>query len=511
MMIMQPLKSGAYHAEPGKYYGTPKELWGFRTRASSAPPRTLAKQMLIANHELLGLDISIRDLNFVRPIQSLGAKHLLFQQSYVDKRIHRAYVTVHMDNENHIYLIKNHAVPKGKLPRNTDFDLTKAQAVSRAKSALRYQSRKLSIADAESMWFPRGKRLSPTWRIRLTVHKPREEWTIFIHARTGQVLSYYDNLALAPKGRGFVFNPSPVTALGNHEALLTEQRTYKKVPDDAYHKVVLRDLDHSGYLDGKRVTTRPMKKNRIRRRDYCYDLRSRQAGFEQVMIYYHINEAIRYLEQLGYRGKKAIFEKPVAVNARGTRKDQSWYSPHEKMLTFGTGYIDDAEDGETILHELGHAIQDAICPNFGQSLEAAAIGEGFSDYFAASYFADLKPEKYQHCVMTWDGLLIGIDEGLDPPCLRHLKNNLSYRDFVHKVDHEHRNGEIWSGTLWIIREAFGRDNADRIIIESHFQLDGFTTFVRAARAIIDADKNLYNGKHKTRLATLFERRGIKVK
>jgi len=30
------------------------------------------------------------------------------------------------------------------------------------------------------------------------------------------------------------------------------------------------------------------------------------------------------------------------------------------MLTFGTGAIDDAEDAQTILHELGHVIQDAI-------------------------------------------------------------------------------------------------------------------------------------------------------
>jgi len=49
--------------------------------------------------------------------------------------------------------------------------------------------------------------------------------------------------------------------------------------------------------------------------------------------------------------------------------------------------MDDAEDGETVLHEFGHAIQDAICPDFGQSPEAAAMGEGFGDYFAGSFFA----------------------------------------------------------------------------------------------------------------------------
>ena len=31
------LKRGEYRASAGRYYGTPKEVWGFRTRASSQP------------------------------------------------------------------------------------------------------------------------------------------------------------------------------------------------------------------------------------------------------------------------------------------------------------------------------------------------------------------------------------------------------------------------------------------------------------------------------------------
>jgi hypothetical protein len=50
--------------------------------------------------------------------------------------------------------------------------------------------------------------------------------------------------------------------------------------------------------------------------------------------------------------------------------------------------------------------------------------------------------------------------------------------------------------------------ADRIIIDSHFQLDGFTTFARGARAILDADRNLYGGRHKAILRRIFRRRGI---
>jgi hypothetical protein len=36
--------------------------------------------------------------------------------------------------------------------------------------------------------------------------------------------------------------------------------------------------------------------------------------------------------------------------------------------------------------------------------------------------------------------------------------------------------------------------SDRIVIDSHFQLDRFTTFARGARAILDADRHLHGGR-----------------
>jgi hypothetical protein len=245
----------------------------------------------------------------------------------------------------------------------------------------------------------------------------------------------------------------------------------------------------------------------VKRSSRKFFFESREKGFEEVMVYHHIDQAVRYLERLGYRGSRAIFRAPIAVNVNGTRQDNSWYSPWDKLLTFGTGEIDDAEDGETILHEFGHALQDAICPDFGQSKQAAAMGEGFGDYFAASFFAERKPARYRSSVMTWDGLLYGLEDRLDPPCLRRVDTDRTYADFRPRAG-EHRNGEIWSATLWDIRKKLGREIADRIIVESHFQLDGFTTFARGARAIIDADRNLNRGSHRTTLCRIFRKRRI---
>jgi len=75
-------------------------------------------------------------------------------------------------------------------------------------------------------------------------------------------------------------------------------------------------------------------------------------------------------------------------------------------------------------------------------------------------------------------------------------------------DDEHENGEIWAVTLWDIFRKLGRDVSDRIIIESHFQLDPYTTFARGARAIMDADENLYGGAHVRKLKNIFNKRKI---
>ncbi len=109
--------------------------------------------------------------------------------------------------------------------------------------------------------------------------------------------------------------------------------------------------------------------------------------------------------------------------------------------------------------------------------------------------------------MSWDGLSAGLEAGADPPCLRRLDERRTVRDFDDGGD-EHENGLIWSATLWDVRGALGRRIADTLVVESHFQLDGFTTFARGARSLIDADRNLFGGRHVQQLARIVRRRGI---
>jgi hypothetical protein len=357
---MQALKKGSYKTVGGEHYGTPKELWGFRSPKGKGKPERIAQAFLEANAALLGLDLESGSLEHQKTIRSLGADHVIFQQRLFKRRVHRAYVTVHVGRDGRVYLLKNRAMPPEKLPAKADFRIGRDDAVKRGRKALSGRRRAM-LQDTEAMWYPQDDQLVPAWRVRLRRSGPEEEWIVYVNARTGGVISQHDNIVRAT--RALIFDPSPVTAIGEHERLLSDSGRQRRPPADAYRTVTLYGLGNTRYLDGRRVTTRATRRSRRIRRPADGDLRlrSHERGFEEVMVYHHIDSAIRYIERLGFRGSRAIFRAPLAVNVNGTRQDNSWYSPWDNTLTFGTGAVDDAEDGETIIHEFGHALQNAIC------------------------------------------------------------------------------------------------------------------------------------------------------
>ena len=502
---------------PGTTYDTPKELWGFLTPRRRDLARKIAHEVLNANADTLGID-GLK-LTVWRHIVSMGADHIILSQTLDKKPVHRAYVTVHLDKQGRAFLIKNRAIPKDFLPKRLKrFVLTPERAVALARRSVRAQGATMRTFPPLACWFPRGAHVVPAYRVRIHRKTPthRSEWIVFVHAGTGSILSKYDNLAAA-SFRARLFDPNPLARVSVKTLTHVTRSGAKRAaipPPEAYETLTLRGVSSSGLLNGPRVTTRPTD-NRVHVRG-VFDQPAPSLHFDEVMAYYHVDAAMRHIEGLGYKGHRRIFKKedknlPLHVDAHGFADDNSQYSPGDRTITFGRGGIDDAQDGETIVHEFGHAVQDAICPDFGQSAEAAAMGEGFGDYLAASIFAAKKPRNLQRLVMSWDAFEISGDiSDKHPPRLRSLDSKKTYESFDHSASaDEHDNGEIWSATLWEVRRCFKKPkDADTVIVESHFQLDGFTTFARAARAMIDADRNLYKGTHIARLKRVFRKRGI---
>jgi hypothetical protein len=94
----------------------------------------------------------------------------------------------------------------------------------------------------------------------------------------------------------------------------------------------------------------------------------------------------------------------------------------------------------------------------------------------------------------------------DPPNLRRLDSTKRYpRDIVHEV---HADGEIWSASLWALREAIGRSACDKLVLAHHFLLKRDSSFEEAALSLILADQQLFRGAHAATIRTVFVRRGI---
>lgn len=440
-----------------------------------------------------------------RTLHSLASTHILFQQHVAHVPVHRAYVTVHVSHQNQVYLLKSNLVTQP--PQRTFPALQKQHALACCQEWLDADRSHWRLRRIEPRWLTIDDRCIPTWRLHVVQTTPRQDWILYIDPSESRVVHSYDNLAKA-YGRANIFDPNPIASPSWVMPPSMQALRSSRIPDECYRRVTLYGLDASGYLQGKRVTTQPMPTSqRIRRSNHLYEIRSHQKGFEEVMCYAHLDAAIRYIESLGYRGKRTLFKSPLRVHPRSHRQDNSWYSPHEKLIAMGTGEIDDAEDGETLLHEFGHALQDAIVPDFGQSEQAAAIGEGFGDYWAGSFFAERKPPELRSYLMSWDGLPSSLEERRLPPHVRRLDSKETLYDFSTDRS-EHANGSLWAALLWEIRQSLGREAADRLIVESHFSLHAFTTFTHAARSLLDCDALLHQGKHRDLLIKLFRKRRI---
>jgi zinc metalloprotease ZmpB len=292
-------------------------------------------------------------------------------------------------------------------------------------------------------------------------------------------------------GTGTVFVPNPVQSLGD-ESLTDQKDADAAVPAAAYHDVRLTNLDGSGTLSGDYATVVSETGKPARSPTNTFRYTRHQDQFEQVMAYYWITEAQKYIQSLGFgESRRPIDNRPQAVRINQWGLDNSFATDHPKNeLRFGKGGVDDAEDAEVILHEYGHAIHFAQNFSFA-SEQAGAISEGFADYWAVTV-ADVVsrslgvPEREPlPCVADWDSTSYTTAV---PHCLRRVDTNLHYPgDLNGEVHHD---GQIWSRALWDIRQALGNIKADTIILQGSFDFPG-TTMPDLANRTVAAAQQLY--------------------
>ena len=187
-------------------------------------------------------------------------------------------------------------------------------------------------------------------------------------------------------GSGRVFSPNPVAALQDQILDRPERRRLSGPAAGLSHRD-LTNLDGSGYLRGDwaNIVSETGAPAYSADNTFLYD--RHDDRFEQVMGYYWVTEAQKYIQSLGFGTTLRpinMESQDIRINQIGIDNSYSW-DKHD-VLRFGKGGVDDAEDAEVILHEYGHAMMDSQMTPFGYgtSVEAGSIGEGFGDYWAAT-------------------------------------------------------------------------------------------------------------------------------
>ena len=189
----------------------------------------------------------------------------------------------------------------------------------------------------------------------------------------------------------------------------------------------------------------PAAGGRIVRGDRDFTADPARAEFDEPQIYHHAWRALEWFRAL--TDPPLLTADPFApmrilVRDPGS-PDNAYYSPDTGDLHFGMfGERSNARDASVVIHELGHAVSDAICRlgrSFTRDTEARGLSEGFSDYFAASLLDD--PRLGPFIADDPEGARNAADPGLRfPPGFR---------------GEEHDLGAVWAAVLWGLRGRAG--------------------------------------------------------
>lgn len=508
-------------------------LVGRRTKPYAGEPLEKATQFFKEYARLVGFDFSLNDFRVgTSRVTKFGA-NLELLQVFKQLPVDNGRVQINFDKEGRVVQFVSSVTPTaGAIERVT---ISPERAVQIAiqeflRTTLVYYSktdeqqkeggalvsqpdlRLNAPATVEDVFFARKERLRTAYKILINAAKPFGIKEFVIDANDGNVLQTRNFVATLVDGRGRVFIPNPVNSLNDptlswsKPVPLHNPNPYYTVPllglatvgSDATllgSFVILQDIE-----DPKNVP--PTAASPF---DFIFDRLN--PSFQEVMVYYHITTNQRYVQSLGL-GR--IMNCPILVDAHASfGYDESQYvgvaTPSlPKHILFGGGNVPDAEDGDVIIHEYAHALQDDQAPGrFSSMGYPEAMREGFGDYWAFSSFDEvtIKSGYNRFCIGEWDQV---------PNCLRSV-NEQVFGDYFNPHADPHINGLIWSRTLLDIYTKLLKDKTDRLILQSHFNVPNISqmlTFELGAETIIAADQQLYQGVDIADLCQVFTDRRI---
>lgn len=464
----------------------PAGIYDINLEVTGGNPSEKAANYLRQNWELFGLTQSFEQ-SLSEPVirEGLSGTVVRFRQEFMGLEVDKNEFTIKINNEGKIVNVLNTTRPID-LSLNVSPSRSVDQAYTTVNNHLQLSSQEKSHLEQNLMIHFQNDTAFLVYRIDIITNELPGEWEAFVDANTNQIIDLH-NIALHVNGTGNIFNPDPLSSSGstygtggfedNSDATNSDL-------DGQLSSVTLLDITQSGntfsltgpfasIVDHEAPFNGDFSQNSS---DFSFD--RNDDAFEAVMCYYFVDESMRYINNtLGISLTPFQYTGGVQIDPHGLNgADNSHYTQGSGRIAMGEGGVDDAEDADVIIHELGHGIHHWIT-NGGLS-QNEGLSEGSGDYWGQSYSWSLG-QGNSHDFFSWDG-----HNEFWPG--RTTNHDVSYPP----SGSIHTQGQLWATVLMKIYADIGRQKTDVIFLEGLAMTNSSTNQKQAAEAVYQAAVDL---------------------
>jgi len=466
--------------------GRPAAIYQENYTPQSADPEAIAREYLTARRALLGLSQDDIQNNFKlhRIRQSQTGQTVRLRQIWKGLPVnHNAEVTIHINPKGVVDWLQNgyeYGIDLQVVTPVFALEQARQQVLDHLQmgTATQHETTKLMVLHHEDNDYL-------VHHLNFVLDGVIGEWDAYVDALTNEILKvedisfYYHHedpeepalpyiwLCAPPTvtGTGNVFRPDPLTT-----ATVAYNTAGYTDGDDA-NTSQLTAQNQNVTLQGIELLAGVYKlkgtyaeivdfeapaKGLFTQATSTFNFNRADDAFEAVNTYYHIDNMMRHLNvTLGLNILPYQYSGGVRFDPSGlTGQDNSHYLGGSGQLAFGEGGVDDAEDADVIIHELGHGLHDWVTS--GGLSQVNGLSEGTGDYIAGSYSRYLgywtSGQAAYNWMFNWDG---------HNPFWNGRVLNYSAIYPTGLVNAIHTDGQIWATANMKIWDDIGRSNADK--------------------------------------------------
>jgi PKD repeat protein len=480
-----------------KKNNTPLILSNINDPVQGNTPSEMALDWITSKQELLKIE-KLTDLKVRFKRSSLSGHTIRFEQLLNNIPVYNSEIVVHISPNKTVTYVTNTFDPSVQNISTTP-SLSKEAAFLAAKEKIKAKG-KIQFTSNKLLIYNNLENTVLVYKVIIEPEYPIGSWEVLVNAQTGEIIrainkAYNFKTAFLPpppppvNGTGNVFLSDPLsfanaTYGGNYSD--NNDATNAQL-DAAMASVTLLDIDNTGgtyTLKGPYAEVMDFESpynGLFTQATSTFNFNRFDDAFEAVNCYYIIDQSMRYINlTLGIPLMPYQYSTGVRYDPHGLGgADNSHYMGGSGRLAFGEGGVDDAEDADVIVHELGHGIHDWVTG--GSSSQVNGLGEGSGDYWGQSYSRSLgewtsSAPEYQW-FFSWDG---------HNPFWNGRITNYTATYPGGLTGAIHTDGQIWATCLMRIYDIIGREKVDKAFLEGLGMTGSSTNQQDAAIAVRQA-------------------------